>query len=450
MKNSSTLNNSSLSDLTNQFNYTDAQSRWNSLGNISLQNNFMENPMTSTAFTMPQSQLNFPPLSTVNSYESLFHSSQYIQDKYPYLNFQNQEFETSEKADFNLARYLNQTSIFADVEMSQQYHQKCSVPPHRTQIKTSKPELRRNSLSQLYVSSSLQPVHESDLSPISFVREQKSKKNQQIQQRIDKNFSTNVNANNTSALKFNRKFSLDSSNNQYFPRFRGSSSSIDSSSSTNRLEINDEKLAKTGNVFHRREDWSIISKVPINKQNTIDIRLEDEGPYGNDETRCFVLSHFSSMGVKDLSCIVCGCELLICDRFPLIDGTLFVSPFLYDEQRTVPALISNKKKYIYSICLKCLDGSTKGHEIKCKFCHKSWTHGRSLQIGTLYKFDIFAATPCCQTRIVCKCCKKPLTDLASGGLPYFSMYSEQIECEHCKTNDLHFIKPFNDIFEKSN
>lgn len=82
----------------------------------------------------------------------------------------------------------------------------------------------------------------------------------------------------------------------------------------------EEKLATTGNIFEKRDDWSVLGRIPISKQNTIHIRLEDEGPYGNDETRCFVLSHFSSLGIKQLNCVFCSSDLIVYDRFPLIDG----------------------------------------------------------------------------------------------------------------------------------
>ena len=133
----------------------------------------------------------------------------------------------------------------------------------------------------------------------------------------------------------------------------------------------------------------------------------------------------------------------------MIDGTLFVSPFQYNQKRSVPASISKKEQFIYSICLKCLNGDDKDHEIKCKTCQKQWLDGSSLQIGTLYKFDIFAAWPCCSKRVSCKDCDKPLVDLESGGLPYFSMYSEEVECNSCRTKSYHFIKPLNEIFEES-
>jgi len=69
--------------------------------------------------------------------------------------------------------------------------------------------------------------------------------------------------------------------------------------------------------------------------------------------------------------------------------------------------------------------------------------------GTLYKYDIFAAEPCCTVRVACKQCGLPLLDLnKSGGLPYFSMYSELHECGHCRFKDFHFIKPLDEVYDK--
>jgi len=36
----------------------------------------------------------------------------------------------------------------------------------------------------------------------------------------------------------------------------------------------------------------------------------------------------------------------------------------------------------------------------------------------------------------------------TGGLPYFSMYSDLRECSSCKSNDYHFIKPLDEIYTK--
>lgn len=79
--------------------------------------------------------------------------------------------------------------------------------------------------------------------------------------------------------------------------------------SNTKLNLSDsnleEKRAQSGNMFNCRQDWTILTKVPVSKQNSIHIRLDDEGPYGNDETRCFLLSHLSTLGIREISCVIC-------------------------------------------------------------------------------------------------------------------------------------------------
>lgn len=68
----------------------------------------------------------------------------------------------------------------------------------------------------------------------------------------------------------------------------------------------DEKLVHSGNMFKAREDLKpFLAQIPLCKQNAVHIRLEDEGPYGNDETRCFLLSHFSTLGIRSMCCVLC-------------------------------------------------------------------------------------------------------------------------------------------------
>jgi hypothetical protein len=222
-----------------------------------------------------------------------------------------------------------------------------------------------------------------------------------------------------------------------------------SSSSGLRSELDEsnksfeENIAISGNMFHKRDGWSVLERIPAPKQNTIHIRLEDEGPFGNDEIRCYVLSHFSSLGIRELKCVFCNDELKIYDRFPLIDGTLFLSPYAYDKEKAIKAGIANKDQFIYAVCLKCLNGL---NNIKCKWCNKIW-NSESLQIGTLYKYDIFAAFPCCQKRLCCNKCNEPLVDINDQcGLPYFSSYSQEIECQNCKFKSHHFIKPLDSTY----
>ena len=240
-------------------------------------------------------------------------------------------------------------------------------------------------------------------------------------------------------------------------------------STTNSRKLNsfEEKLATTGNIFQKRDDWSLFDKLPVNKQNTIHLRLEDDGPYGNDEIRCYVLSHFSSLGLKEIPCVFCNCNLVIYDRFPLIDGTLFLSPISYDPKRSIPARLTNgeknilhhkptdfiqkaKHQYINAICLKCLTHQ-KDHDITCKFCNSTWQSkgGTGLQVGTLYKYDIFAAFPCCQPRLDCLNCSTHIINADSACHEYFSAFSDEKECHKCKTKAYHFVKPLDEIYVKS-
>ena len=221
------------------------------------------------------------------------------------------------------------------------------------------------------------------------------------------------------------------------------------------FDSNDKKLATTGNIFERRDDWSILNRLPINKQNSIHVRLEDEGPYGNDETRCFVLSHFSSLNLKELSCVFCDCSMPIYDRFPLVDGTLFVSPVAYDRARSVPSIVSNKQQYINAVCLKCLLGEDADHAIRCLHCGKLWQDcgSRTFQVGTLYKFDLFAALPCCQARLNCAHCGHPLLDIdeaLSSVHRCFSSYSEQAKCPGCHQTGFLFLRNLDSIYQQQN
>lgn len=54
--------------------------------------------------------------------------------------------------------------------------------------------------------------------------------------------------------------------------------------------------------------------------------MEDEGNHGNDETRCFILSTLAGMNRPRVHCILCDDEMLVFDRYPLVDGTFFLSP----------------------------------------------------------------------------------------------------------------------------
>lgn len=188
--------------------------------------------------------------------------------------------------------------------------------------------------------------------------------------------------------------------------------------------------------------------------------MEDDGSHGNDDTRVFVLSTLSNHKTGSLPCVLCKCELPVFDRYPLIDGTLFLSPQSYLQQngsvkdsnlsylgsggdhKQIPIDFDGKQHmYLNAVCINCLDGRT---DVRCSSCKKRWD-GSTLLLGTMYSYDIFAAMPCCPKRLTCKHCRRAVVDVIAG-LPYYSEYSHLIECPYCKIKDYHFIRPLHETF----
>lgn len=55
-------------------------------------------------------------------------------------------------------------------------------------------------------------------------------------------------------------------------------------------------------------------------------QIEDEGNHGNDETRLFILSSLAQSQKSRVACILCEEPMLVFDRYPLVDGSFFLSP----------------------------------------------------------------------------------------------------------------------------
>ena len=98
-------------------------------------------------------------------------------------------------------------------------------------------------------------------------------------------------------------------------------------------------------------------------------------------------------------------------------------------------------QFLNAACLACLEGR---NDIKCVACKRPWD-GRNLVIGSMYTYDIFAAAPCCQKRLTCKCCRRAVVDITTG-LDFYSQYSHMIICPYCKANDYHFIRCLSETF----
>nr|KAG5708927.1 hypothetical protein BaRGS_009336 [Batillaria attramentaria] len=217
--------------------------------------------------------------------------------------------------------------------------------------------------------------------------------------------------------------------------------------------------------FRQRCDLSAFASLPRYKQNPYHIRMEDattlayafstcsmnaakmhaqwevaEAGGCDVETRNFVLSNLLSKRMTSTRCALCKTHLPVFDRFPLIDGTFFLSPQSYDEA-AIQVIWDGRLQFQNACCLGCLEGQT---DVKCVACKHPWD-GRNLVVGSMYTYDVFAAMPCCQKRLTCKCCRRAVVDI-NMGLNFYSQYSHMIICPYCKANDYHFIRSLAETF----
>jgi len=196
-----------------------------------------------------------------------------------------------------------------------------------------------------------------------------------------------------------------------------------------------------GNMFHHRSNLTAFRVLPVTARNTYHIRVEDEGPHGNDQTRGFVLKNLTRARITKVSCVVCARDLPIFDEFPLIDGTFFLSPKRYNSDMVVT--FSGADMFLNAVCLSCLEGSTGGVKLTCGGCQTPWS-GESLMVGTMYSYDVFAAMACCTSRLGCTGCGKPVTDAPPK---FFSDCSRPLNCPHCGKTDYHFTKPLASVYQ---
>jgi len=209
-------------------------------------------------------------------------------------------------------------------------------------------------------------------------------------------------------------------------------------SSSNLDFFSDVQVQNTGSIFQRRETMASFYEVlPSWKVNGIHIKMEDDCPQGNDETRIFVLTSLGDHKMRKVPCVLCQNELTVFDKYPLIDGTFFMSPVNHGELG-VKVRHDGRDGYLFALCIYCLEHS---HQFRCGRCGASrWFVGNRLVLGTLYSYDVLASVPCCPP--TCKFCKNPLPMPSAH---HFSSYSEPIVCPNCGCSDLHFIRQLESV-----
>lgn len=215
-----------------------------------------------------------------------------------------------------------------------------------------------------------------------------------------------------------------------------------------KVEIYSERVRATSGangIFSRRLDFSSFNMLPRQRVNSYSIKIEDEGNHGNDETRLFILSSLAAQHKSRVACVLCEEPMLVFDRYPLVDGTFFLSPKQH-AKGCIEVKYENRVQYLTSVCMACLDGVEPNRVVRCRFCAQKWD-GSSLVLGTMYSYDIFAAMPCCTERLKCNNCFKLLLH-PHQRLNFYSDYSHSVSCPYCHAQDTHFVKPLGYCYTK--
>ncbi|XP_055851872.1 headcase protein isoform X1 [Episyrphus balteatus] len=215
------------------------------------------------------------------------------------------------------------------------------------------------------------------------------------------------------------------------------------------VELYSERVRSTSGcngIFSRRLDFSSFNLLPKTRLNSYQVKIEDEGNHGNDETRLFILSSLAQSQMSRVACILCEEPMLVFDRYPLVDGSFFLSPKQHSAG-CIEVKYEGRSLFLTCVCMGCLDGTSSGRIISCRFCGELWD-GSSLVLGTMYAYDIFAAMPCCAERLKCNTCLKLLLH-PQQRLNFFSDYSHCVTCPYCATQDTHFVKPLGYCYTKS-
>ncbi|KHN85012.1 Headcase protein, partial [Toxocara canis] len=214
----------------------------------------------------------------------------------------------------------------------------------------------------------------------------------------------------------------------------------------------DDQVQKTGSIFERRTDMQFVkSALPAYRLNGFHIKMEDDCPQGGDDVRLSVLRVLGSYNRRRVPCVLCAQKLIVYDRYPLLDGTFFLSPIQHSKA-AVPMKFDSKCAYLHALCIGCMH--TKW---ACARCDRSdWFLGACLVVGTLYMYDVLSTSLCCPP--ICRSCLSPVlmadwqrSSMEKGNLESedvslqgnFNLFTEQTRCSACGRQDFHHIRRAN-------
>lgn len=206
-------------------------------------------------------------------------------------------------------------------------------------------------------------------------------------------------------------------------------------------------------VFKKRKDLRVLKAV-LSTERFRKVTMMFGG--GDEAGREIVDSVHNSMRKSNtgtMSCLFCNTESQVYENFPIVDGTLFLSPvklskncirFVDDKVDNGPPTSSISQRQMCFICVSCLEG--KPNKLQCSSCYSPW-NGSFFQVGTLYSYNILSAIPCCEARVKCKSCHKSIIDWNNGDAStlFFSHFSSLAACPHCNVEDYHYVKPLDTL-----
>jgi len=203
-----------------------------------------------------------------------------------------------------------------------------------------------------------------------------------------------------------------------------------------------QRAANNETVFKKRKDLRVL-KLALSNERFREVAMKfGDGDEGGKEISASVHKTLRNENTTMVTCLYCKTECQVYDNFPIVDGSLFLTPVNRSNECVKFADNSPGKaeRYMGFVCVNCMEGKPK--KLKCTDCNTPWK-GSFFQIGTMYSYDILSATPCCEKQVSCKNCHQPVINLSKGEAStlFFSYFSTKSSCPHCKADDFHFVKP---------
>ena len=103
-------------------------------------------------------------------------------------------------------------------------------------------------------------------------------------------------------------------------------------------EVTDKDLGlypmRQTNFQHRLDFDDLKAILPRTKMNSSHIKCEGDG-YGSDDMRNYILSNLSLCRAEELPCCICHTPMTVYDQFPLVNGTMFLSPDINSPEHPV-------------------------------------------------------------------------------------------------------------------